>query len=478
MSETVADLGQRYIAALWDAAASIGADEIAMQRLAGLVESIAEAEAQLAGLRLHLLHEAKLSAADAVIDGVRQSVRTTPAQATATLRLAQDLGDRFPLIGAALSEGSVSVAQAEAIVAGLRRLPARLTRAQLIECQELILAHADTLGPGELRILASRLVEVIDPHGSDADDATRLAREEAAAHRDRFLHLSPDFHGSMRITGQLPVADAALLTAQLDALMPAASTYGTTGETPSRGARRADALVLLTQHASGGGTLPSHGVDRPQVHITLNYDTLTTGLGEVSVLGAGGVDGLSAGEARRLACDARLIPMVLGTGSRPLDVGRTHRLFTPALRAALVERDQGCVFPGCAATPACCEAHHIVPWWQGGATCLANGVLLCPFHHRLVEPDPLQSEESQWQVHLDLATGMPWFTPPRHIDPARRPRQHQRHRLQQLTPGVGGPPCPPDPGLPDSVSPVVPERRAPDLDELIGRSSAVWASAG
>ena len=76
MSETVADLGQRYIAALWGAAASIGADEIAMQRLSGLVESISEAEAQLAGLRLHLLREAKLSAADSVIDGVRRPNRS------------------------------------------------------------------------------------------------------------------------------------------------------------------------------------------------------------------------------------------------------------------------------------------------------------------------------------------------------------------------------------------------------------------
>ena len=281
-----------------------------------------------------------------------------------------------------------------------------------------------------------------------------------------------------RITGQLPVADAALLSAQLDALMPAASTYGLAGEAPSRDARRADALVLLTQHAAGSGTVPSHGVDRPQVHITLNLDTLTSGLGDVCLLGASGVDGLSAGHARRLACDARLVPMVLGTGSRPLDVGRAHRLFTPALRAALIERDQGCVVPGCTTTPAAFEAHHIVPWWASGATCLANGVLLCPFHHRLVEPDPLQSEESQWRVHLDAATGLPWFTPPRHIDPARRPRQHQRHRLQQLAPRVAGRPCPPDPDLPDSVSPVVPERLAPDLDELIRRSSAVWASAG
>ena len=485
MSETVVDLVQRSISALWDAAGALGSDDLAVERLAGLVESIGEFEAQLAGLRLHLLNEARLSMADRVVEGVRQSVRHTPAQATAALRLAEDLGDRFGLIGAALHEGVISLPQAEAIVAGLRKLPDRLTRAELVECQELILAHVDTLGPSELRILASRLTEVIDPDRADADDAKRLAREESAAHRDRFLQLAPDFHGSMRITGQLPVADAALLSAQLDALIPPATAYTHTGETPSRGARRADALVLLVQHAAGNGTLPSHGVDRPQVHITLNYDTLVTGLGNMTLLGAGGVEGLSASEARRLACDAGLIPMVLGTASRPLDVGRTHRLFTPALRAAIVQRDQGCVFPGCTTPPAQCEAHHVNPWWTGGDTCLANGVALCPHHHRLVEPDPLQSDESQWRVHIDEATGLPWFTPPRHIDPARRPRQHQRHRLQQLNLQAEAPPCshepnPPDPAPPDPDRLDRGTRSERDrsaeqrLDELIGRSAATW----
>ncbi|MHA6526042.1 HNH endonuclease signature motif containing protein [Tessaracoccus sp. G1721] len=444
MSETVVDLGQRYLAALWDAAAALGTDAAAVQRLAGLVDSIGEFEAQLAGLRLHLLHEARLSAADAVIEGVRQSVRTTPAQATATLRLASDLGDRFPLIGAALNDGEISVAQADAIITGLRKLPVHLSRAQLVECQELILAHATTLGPTELRLLASRLTEVVDPDRADADDARRLAREEAAARRNRFLRLAPDHQGSIRITGQLPVADAALLSAQLDALMPAKSTYTHAGEVAGPETRRADALVLLVQHAASGGTLPSHGVDRPHVHITLNYDTLVSGLGPVQVLGVGGIDGLTAGDARRMACDARLTPLVLGGASRPLDVGRTHRHFTPALRAAITQRDQGCVFPGCTATPAACQCHHIIPWWTGGPTCLTNGVLLCPHHHRLVEPDPLQSAESQWQVHLDQVTGLPWFTPPRHIDPTRKPRQHQRHRLQQLEPQAGAPPCPPE----------------------------------
>ena len=92
MSEELVDLGQRYFAALWDAAGSLGSDATAAERLAGLVEVVGEAEAQLAGFRLHLLNEARLSAADAVMEGVRQSVRTTSAQATAALRLSADLG--------------------------------------------------------------------------------------------------------------------------------------------------------------------------------------------------------------------------------------------------------------------------------------------------------------------------------------------------------------------------------------------------
>ncbi|WP_353081693.1 DUF222 domain-containing protein [Tessaracoccus lapidicaptus] len=129
-------------------------------------------------------------------------MRTTPAQATASLRLAQDLCDRFPLIGAALNDGTISLPQADAIVTGLRKLPARLTRAELTRCEEEILQHVDTLGPSELRVLAARLVEIIDPDASDADDAKRLAREEAAAYRGRFLRLAPDYHGSMSGCGE------------------------------------------------------------------------------------------------------------------------------------------------------------------------------------------------------------------------------------------------------------------------------------
>ncbi|MBB1484110.1 DUF222 domain-containing protein [Tessaracoccus sp. MC1865] len=460
------ELMQQGIAALWDAVGSLRTDSPAAERLATMVHTVTEAEAQLAGLRLHLLHEARLSAADSVVDEVRQSVRTTTAQATASLKLALDLGERFPLIAAALNDGEISLAQAEAIISGLRKLPGRLTRADLVECQKSVLEHVDTLGPSELRELASRLAEVIDPDLAEADDAKRLAAEERAARRGRFLRLSPDHHGSIRITGLLPVADAALLAAQLEALLPSASSYADAGETPGPDVRRADALVLLAQAAAAAGDLPAHGGDRPRVHITMHLDTLTTGLGAVGLPGLD-VDGLAPGAARRMACDAGVIPMVLGSDSQPLDVGREHRLFTPAIRAALMLRDGGCAFPHCTATPASCDAHHIVPWWAGGGSSLANGVLLCPHHHRLVEPDPQQSPESQWQVHLDQVTGMPWFTPPRHVDPARRPRQHPRHLMRELTPSAKAPPRPDESEPPDFSR----------LEELIARTAVVWQPA-
>ncbi len=461
------DLTQRYIAALWDTARSLGTDEAAHEVLAGLVEDLAEAEAQLAGLKLHLLHEARLSGADAVVAGVRESVRTTTAQATSTLKLSVELGERFEVIGSALNDGNISMAQAEAIVSGLRKLPSRLTGSELVRCQETILEYTDTFGPSQLRILASRLLEVIDPEQAELEDAKRLAAEERSARRCRFLRLSPDFHGSMRITGQLPVADAAQLAAQLDALMPSISSYTETGEVPGPDVRRADALVLLCQTAANAGTLPAHGGDRPTVHITMDFDTLVSGLGSIDLLGHDSVDGISAGEARRLACNANIIPVVLDGTSRPLDVGREKRLFTPAMIAALAERDKGCAFPNCHVPPASCHAHHIVPWWAWGPTCVSNGVLLCPHHHRMVEPDPNQPPESQWQVHLDEVTGLPWFTPPRHIDPRRRPRHNARFILHhiKLEPAAGTPPCPP-------------ESRELILKDLLQHASPAWADSG
>lgn len=392
--------------------------------------------ARIAGARLEILARASAAIDDedsgravvTVADQVHAGSRTTRRAARADVRLARQLDQEFGTIGQALRHGVVSEAQARAIVQGLRHLPSELTHEQLVRCQDDLVGYAAHYDPDELRRLAERMVEVIDPDHADAIVADRMEREARLAFQRRFVTVSPDYHGSMLIRGQLPVADGELLAAQLDALLPSAASYHMADEVPGRPARRADALVRLVQLAANSGDLPAQGADRPHVLVTMALGSLRDGLSQARLLGSG--QPVAAREARRLACEANLIPMVLGSDSEPLEQGRARRLFAGGIRLGLVARDQGCAFPGCDAPPQTCDAHHILPWWQGGSTSLDNGILLCPYHHRLVEPDPRRPAQQQWQITLDNS-GLPWFTPPPHIDVEQRPRQHHRYRLHQ-----------------------------------------------
>ncbi|WP_168796479.1 HNH endonuclease signature motif containing protein [Arthrobacter echini] len=392
---------------------------------------------RLQGVRMNLLLEAQLSGEPglSVAERLHSTNRVSRSSSRRDVRLACDLSDRFPLIAQAWRDGVVSESQARAIVAGLKHLPVVLTRLQLEECQAELIAFADRLDPDELRVVAERMAEVIDPERAEALEAGRIERDARIAHARRALVVVPDHHGSMLIRGQLPIADGELFLTQLTALTPSAASYRLAGELPDRQARRADALVRWCSIVAASGELPAVGGDRPQVLVTLGLDALVQGMRAGTVLACG--EPLSAGEARRLSCDAHITPTVLGGASEVLDVGRTHRFFTRPIRAALVLRDQGCVFPGCDAPPAACEGHHTRPWWAGGTTCVANGVLLCPYHHRLVEPDPNKSEQVQWQVLIDPGTGLPWFVPPRQIDPLRAPRLHHRFLLNGTSPPTG-----------------------------------------
>ena len=62
-------------------------------------------------------------------------------------------------------------------------------------------------------------------------------------------------------------------------------------------------------------------------------------------------------------------------------LGRTRRLFSGAIRRAMLARDRTCRTTGCDHPGTWCEAHHTRPWSHGGTTTLEHGVLLCPYHH-------------------------------------------------------------------------------------------------
>ena len=117
-------------------------------------------------------------------------------------------------------------------------------------------------------------------------------------------------------------------------------------------------------------------------------------------LGAARLDSgteISAGEARRLACGAGLIPAGLGGASVPLDLGRESRLPTKAQRAAWSAIHDTCAAEGCRRPFAWTEIHHPIPWSHGGRTDLDNAIPLCGWHHR-------RAHDPDYQ-HTTLPTG-------------------------------------------------------------------------
>lgn len=87
---------------------------------------------------------------------------------------------------------------------------------------------------------------------------------------------------------------------------------------------------------------------------------------------------------RRLACDAQVVPAVLGSNGEVLEQGRAERLFRPGQVRHLWLRDQGCTFPGCTRPASWADAHHLVHWVDGGPTDVGNAALLCQRHHTIV----------------------------------------------------------------------------------------------
>ncbi len=121
-----------------------------------------------------------------------------------------------------------------------------------------------------------------------------------------------------------------------------------------------------------------------------------------------------AASLRMLACDAAVVPVVLGGTAQPLDVGRITRSIPDGLRRAVAARDHGCAHPGCDRPPSWSEIHHIREWEHGGATKIDNLVMLCRAHHR-------QLHHTDWTVRI--RDGLPEFIPPRWIDRQQRPRR-------------------------------------------------------
>jgi hypothetical protein len=356
----------------------------------------------------------------------------------ATVALAKAVtGDRAA-IGTALAAGAISRTQAQVILTAVDRLPVKPPLR--LAAEGVLIDEAATRDATELARAGAHVLERLDPDGAERRDERALSREERSAHLGRYLSIAEDGIGGVRLSGRGTVEDASLIKQVLGSLAaPETTEPGACGGNPTdrvgacgvtdcahdgrdprdHGTRLWDALVGACHRLTRSEVLPeSHGT-RPQIAVAIDYRDLKQALGGAGVLVTG--ESLSACAVRRLACDADLLPLVLGSDSQVLDVGRKARLVTHYLWLALVARDKHCAFPGCRRPPVACDAHHVVHWADGGPTSLGNLVLLCRQHHTLIHSTP-------WEVRINPFDQLPEFLPPARLDPARRPLRRRRLR--------------------------------------------------
>jgi hypothetical protein len=329
----------------------------------------------------------------------------------------------LPRVGRALSVGQLTRAHAGVIVSMIRALPATTASEQLTWAEEFLVAQACKVAPRQLRRLADRIRHHVDPDG--VLQAERDATERAT------LWLRPGLGGvGIRFGGQTDAVTGAQLKTFIDA--HSAPVTGLNPETGDKVAdrrtadqRRGAAFGLLVRTAVGADDQTHGGVSAALI-VTIPYASLVdsqvagaaaAGAADVAVAETGvtetgfaetGVT-LSAAAVRRLACDAQIIPLVLGANSEPLDIGRATRIIATGIRRALIARDRGCAFPGCDRPSRWADAHHIRHWSQGGSTALTNLVLLCPTHHDTMHyRPPPGSPHPAWSVRI--RNGQPEFT--------------------------------------------------------------------
>ncbi|RAN94167.1 HNH endonuclease signature motif containing protein [Micromonospora noduli] len=371
---------------------------------------------RLAAVTLTLIREvdgrgtARTQGASCTAVWLRERLRLTVPAARRLVDLATVLDTGNPGIRQALADGHLSLDQARVITDTAATVQATAGTQAADKAVSLLTDWASQFDPTHLRKLGTRILDHVAP---DIADAAALDAEARRVTRDRHLTLSEQTDGRLRLTGTLDTETAALFRAAIDPLTAPSGP----DDTRSPRQRRHDALADICRLTLRTTELPEHGGDPAQIVVTTSYDALTR------QLSSGALDtglSLTPEAVRRLACDATLLPAVLGGTGQILDVGRQRRLITGPLRRALVLRDHGCAFPGCDRPPRWCHAHHIHHWADGGPTSLSNAVLLCGHHHRHLH-------HSDWTVQLG-SDGHPEFIPPAWLDPEQLPRRNHYHR--------------------------------------------------
>ena len=350
---------------------------------------------------------------------IRQVLLVAPAEGKARVDAAHMLGPRhlvsqpvlppqYPATAAAVAGGEISARHAAVITRAVDALPDEVVD-ELGEWVEThLLEQARMVDAGQLARHAHDLGSALDQDGR--------YQELDAQQRRRELRLVNHPDGSARLEAYCTAETAEHLRVFFDSMARPVKAPDGTPDPRSAGQRRHDALLELVKMAMRTNQLPHAGGMTATIVLTMDADAYATGLGTATT-GHGYT--IPADVAKTWAGDdARIIAALLDRTGRVEAYSATQRCFTEQQRLVLTARDRGCTFPGCDRPPGWCQVHHVIAYQNGGPTSIDNGTLLCGYHHR-------SFQAAGWTITLH--NGLPWWTPPRWIDPEQQPVRNTSH---------------------------------------------------
>ena len=290
-----------------------------------------------------------------------------------------------PAVETAMDEGRVNLEQAHAILRGLATLPDDLDCDLKVKAEEHLIELARDYDAKALKNLARKILEVVAPDVADAHEAKLLEKEERDAQAATRLSIWEDGHGRFHGNFILDSLSGAMFKKHLFALAAPKhrASKGPLGERRPTPERLGQAFAELIQRYPAKA-LPKAGGLNATVVVLMSYETLMGGL-KAAKLDTG--ETISPALARRLACEAGIIPAVLGGRSEVLDLGRSKRFHSRAQRIVATIEHGGCDAEGCDAPPGMTQLHHATEWSKGGETNTRDLLMLCPPDHRRIH-DP------------------------------------------------------------------------------------------
>jgi hypothetical protein len=295
------------------------------------------------------------------LDSIRLNCRQTSNAAADLVAVGRGVS-RVPESSQALSSGEIGYSHLKAMVRTAAAVGSKFDEGKL-------LAKARESSAGKFYYLCQHYRHAADRQGFEAERAEMV--------EERKLFISTGEDGTVLVSGNFdPEGGAAILTQ----LKPLARKSGAHDDR-TREKRFADALVEL---ASGGGA-------QAQVQVTTSLETLRGLPGAAAAELEFSALPISAKTVERLACDASITRIVLGSESMVIDVGRARRTISGPARKALEVRDRGCTWPGCERPASWCAGHHLKHWARSGTNEPDNLTLLCGRHHWMVH-------EGSWQI--------------------------------------------------------------------------------